>query len=113
MPGDCWIKWNSVVRTHIFSDRLILAGSDTKLCYLLPSWDMSFHGEVRGGEYHESQDQWISKGGLSLSGDEEFAWWFMIHSSSMQVGAATWEKFKVLPFRMKIQGLTLISCAWQ
>jgi hypothetical protein len=26
-----------------------------KLCYFLPSGDFSFHGEVRGGEYHEVQ----------------------------------------------------------
>jgi hypothetical protein len=74
---------------------------------------MSFHGEVRGGECHESRDQWTSNGGSSLCDDEEFAWCFRIRSSSMQVGATTQEKLTVLPFRVKIQGLALIGCAWQ
>jgi hypothetical protein len=30
---------------------------------------------------------------------------------ALQVGAATQVKFRVLPFRMKIQGLALIGCA--
>jgi hypothetical protein len=37
LPGDCWIGWNLVVRTHIFSDRLVSGGGGAKLCYLLPS----------------------------------------------------------------------------
>jgi hypothetical protein len=31
----------------------------------------------------------------------------------MKVGAAAQVKFKVLPFRVKIQGMALIDCAWQ
>jgi hypothetical protein len=63
----------------------------------LSSWDMSFsfHGEVRGEERHGSRDLRIGPGGLT----------FCI---SVQVGAS--EKFKVLPFRVKIQVLALISC---
>jgi hypothetical protein len=34
-------------------------------------------------------------------------------SSGMRVGATAQEKFKILPFRVKIQGLALIGCAWQ
>jgi hypothetical protein len=39
-----------------------------KLCYLLPSWDTSltFHGEIRGEEYHGSRDLRTSNGGSSL-----------------------------------------------
>jgi hypothetical protein len=31
----------------------------------------------------------------------------------MQVEATALEEFIVLPFRLKIQGLALIGCAWQ
>jgi D-ribose pyranose/furanose isomerase RbsD len=34
-------------------------------------------------------------------------------SNGMRVGATAHEKFKILPFRVKIQGLVLIGCAWQ
>jgi hypothetical protein len=36
MPGDGWIGWDSVVRSHIFSDRLVLEGalqSSIVYCY--------------------------------------------------------------------------------
>jgi hypothetical protein len=47
-----------------------------KLCYMLPSWDMSLtiNDEVRGEECHGSRDLRTSNGGSSLCGDEEFAW---------------------------------------
>ena len=52
-----------------------------------------------------------SNGGSNLSRDEELAWCFMTWSSGMYVGATTYVKSEVLPFRMKIQGLALIGCA--
>jgi hypothetical protein len=51
---DCWIGWDLTVCTHV-SGRMASGGSDVKLRYLLPSWDMSvfhFQGEDTGGEYH-------------------------------------------------------------
>ena len=52
-----------------------------------------------------------SNGDLSLCGDEELAWSFRIRSSGMEVGTTTQVKLKVLPFKVKIQGLVLIDCA--
>jgi hypothetical protein len=71
----------------------------------------SFHGA--SGECHCRQDLWASNGGFCLCGDEELARCSMTSSSGMQVGATAQEKSKVLFFRMKIQGLALIGCAWQ
>jgi hypothetical protein len=71
----------------------------------------SFHGA--SGECHCRQDLWASNGGFYLCGDEELARCSMTSSSGMQVGATAQEKSKVLSFRMKIQGLALIGCAWQ
>jgi hypothetical protein len=34
-------------------------------------------------------------------------------SGLMQLGAAAHAKFRVLSFKVKIQGLALIGCAWQ
>ena len=48
-----------------------------------------------------------------LCDDEELAWSFGFRSIGMFVGVTTQVKFKVLPFRVKIQGLALIGCAWQ
>jgi hypothetical protein len=71
----------------------------------------SFH--VASEEYHGSRDLRTINVGLSLCGDEELAWWLVTWSSSMQVRATTHEKFKVLHFKVKIQGLALIGCALQ
>jgi hypothetical protein len=47
-----------------------------------------------------------SNGGSSLCGDEELTWWFVILSSGIGMwGATAQEKFKVLPCRVKVQGL--------
>jgi hypothetical protein len=34
----------------------------------------SSHGEIGGGECHESRDKWTSNGGLYLRDSEKFAW---------------------------------------
>jgi hypothetical protein len=56
-----------------FPDRLVSGEIGARLCYL---WGMSFsfHGEVRGGEWHGRRDLRTSNGGSSLCGDEELAW---------------------------------------
>jgi hypothetical protein len=66
MPADCWIIWDSVVSTHVFSDHLI--SEEARRSYLLLSWDISFmvHDEVRGGELHGRQALRIINGGSSL-----------------------------------------------
>jgi hypothetical protein len=63
-------------------------GSVVKLCCPLPSWDTSFtvYSEVRGREWHISQDLRTSNGGSCLCEDEELAWWFMTCSSGMASG---------------------------
>jgi hypothetical protein len=53
------------------------------------------------------EDQWCSE----LDGEVELAWSFVTSNSDMFVGATAQEKFRVLSFRVKIQGLTLIGCA--
>ena len=60
---------------------------------------------------HESRDQRTSNDDLNLCGDEEPFWSFGFRSSGMKVGVTKQVKFKVLPFIVKIQGLTLINCA--
>jgi hypothetical protein len=98
MPGDCWIGWYSVVRTHTFIWSFGFRGSASKLCWLLISWStFSFHDV--GGKWHGSRDLWSNNGGSSLGGEEELAWCFMTWSSGMRVGAIAQEKFKALPFR--------------
>jgi hypothetical protein len=42
MPRDCWIRWYSVMRIHIFSNRLVLEVAVAKLCCMFPSWDTSY-----------------------------------------------------------------------
>jgi hypothetical protein len=51
------------------------------------------------------------KGGSNLGGDDELTWCFMNWISDMQLCAIAKEKFIVLLFIVKIQGLTLIGCA--
>jgi hypothetical protein len=34
---------------------------------------LMFHGEARGGEFHERRDLRTSNGGSNLHGDDEFA----------------------------------------
>jgi hypothetical protein len=75
-------------------------GSGAKLCSLLPSRWHLVHGELRDGEYHEDRIGGLANGGLSLCTVEGLAWCSGFRSSSMQVGAATRVKFRVLPFRM-------------
>jgi hypothetical protein len=75
--------------------------------------NFSFQGEVGGGDWHESRYLRTSNGGSILCGDEELAWCFRIHGSSMQVGPTTHVKFNVLPLKVKIKDLALIGCTWQ
>jgi hypothetical protein len=53
------------------------------------------------------EEQWWSE----LYGEVELAWSFVTANSDMFVGATAQEKFRVLYFRVKIQGLALIGCA--
>jgi hypothetical protein len=55
------------------------------------------------------EEQWWSE----LDGEVELAWSFVTANSDMFVGVTAQEKFRVLSFRVKIQGLALIGCAWQ
>jgi hypothetical protein len=112
MPGVCRIGWDSVMHTHVLLWPFGFRGSVLKLCWLLISWSMfSFHDADE--EWHGSRDLRSSNGSSSLDGREELAWWFVTWNNGMQVGETSQEKFKVLPCRVKIQGLVLIGCAWQ
>jgi hypothetical protein len=66
MPEDCWIWWNSVVRTRVFIWPFSFRGSASKLCMFL------FYDA--GRECHERRDLGTSYGGSCLGGDEELAW---------------------------------------
>jgi hypothetical protein len=54
-----------------------------------------------------------SNGILSLYSNDELAWCFMTRINGIGKWVTTHEKFKVLPYRVKIQGLALIGCAYQ
>ena len=88
-------------------------GSGAKLCSVLTPSDILVHGEVRRREYYEGRIRGLANGELSLRAVEGLAWCSGLRSSGMQVAAATQVKFRVLPFRVKIQGLALTGCAWQ
>jgi hypothetical protein len=55
------------------------------------------------------EEQWWSV----LGGEVELAWSFKTSNNDLYVGANAQEKFRVLSFRVKIQGLALIGCACQ
>jgi hypothetical protein len=65
------------------------------------------------GECHGSRDMRTGNGGSSLCGKVELAWWLMTRSSGFESGATSQERSKVLPCRVKIQGLALVDCTWQ
>jgi hypothetical protein len=46
-----------------------------------------------------------------LGGEVELAWSFVTSNIDLYVGATAQEKFRVLSFRVKIQGLALTGCA--
>jgi hypothetical protein len=64
-------------------------------------------------EVHEGRRGGLAKGGSNLRAVERLAWCSGLHISSMKVEVITQVKFKVLPFRMKTQGLVLTGCAWR
>jgi hypothetical protein len=113
MPGVCWIGWYSVIHTYAFISTVWFWRERCEALSFVAIRRLLVHGEVRGGEYHEGRIGGLAIGGLSLYTVEGFPWCFGFHNSSMQVGAATHVKFRILPFRMKIQGLVLIGCASQ
>jgi hypothetical protein len=53
------------------------------------------------GECHGSRDLWTGHGGLSLCAEVDLAGVSRLGATSLKVGAAAQEKFKVLLFRMK------------
>jgi hypothetical protein len=115
MPGDCWIGWDSVGRTHIFIWPFGFRGSVAKLCWLFPPCDVISRSMVKSasGECHGCRVLENCIGGLSLFSKEELALWFLTCSIDMVRRATVHEKFKVRPCRVKTQGLALIGCAWQ
>jgi hypothetical protein len=113
MPGVCWIEWYSVVHTHAFILTDWFWRERREALSFVAIRQLLVHGEVRGREYHEGRIGGLAIGGSSLYTVKGLAWCCGFHNSSMQVGAATHVKFRVFPFRMKIQGLTLIGCTWQ
>jgi hypothetical protein len=110
MSGVCWIGWYSVKRTHDFIPTIWFWRKWCKALSFVAIKRLLVHGEVRGGEYHEGRIGGLAIGGLSLYTVEGLSWCSGFRGSSMQVGAATQVKFRVLHFKMKIQGLALIGC---
>jgi hypothetical protein len=95
-----------------YSNRLVLKGaarSSILCCHLItigPWWSQRWQISWR-------QDWRTSYVGLSLCTVEGLSWCSRFHNSNMNVGAAAQVKFRVSPFKVKIQGLALIGCAWQ
>ena len=44
--GDCWIGWDSVVRTRVFSLAVWFQRERFELCWLLISWSKLFRSMV-------------------------------------------------------------------
>jgi hypothetical protein len=55
------------------------------------------------------EEQWWPE----LGGEVELAWCFVTSNSDLYAGATAQEKFRVLSFTVKIQGVALIGCVWQ
>jgi hypothetical protein len=112
-PGGCRIGWNSVERTHVFySCRLVTEGA----------FQSSAGGYYHGARFRSvvlaENDMEAEICGLAMVTRVWVARrnWLRdrcLWSNDMRVGATAQEKFKILPFRVKIQGLALIGCAWQ
>jgi hypothetical protein len=83
------------------------------MLYSVLTSDDMIHGEIRGVEniMKAGFEDWQWK--FESVWFEGLSWCSGFRSSSMQVGVSTQVKFRVLPFRMKIQRLDLIGCAWQ
>jgi hypothetical protein len=87
MHGDCWTRWDSVIRTYAPPpDHLVLeaGGSDTLLMVAIKGYVL-VHGEDRGGECHESLDLRTSTGGSSLCSDEN-----LLGVSSFVAAVCSW-----------------------
>ena len=80
---------------------------------VLTSSDYGSMMKVGRREFHEGRRGGLAKGGSSLRAVEGLAWCSRLYISGMKVGATTQVKFRVLPFRVKTQGLALTGCAWQ
>jgi hypothetical protein len=74
--------------------------------------DFRFMVKSASGECQES-DLRLTNGVLSLCGDGNWLGDSWLGAVTSKVGTTTQEKFKVLPFRVKIQGLALIACVWK
>jgi hypothetical protein len=75
MLGVFWIGWDSVVRTHNFSDHLVLEGALEALL-VVPILGHAFSPMVKsaGGECHGRRYLGTSNDDLTLCGDDELAW---------------------------------------
>jgi hypothetical protein len=101
--------------THVLFWPFGFRGSKAKLCCLLPSCDMSY------GPWWSQR--WRMTWKPSFWGSAMVVWVFVttrtclvicdLKQQHRKVGAIAQVKFKSLPCRVKIQGLVLISCAWQ
>ena len=92
MPGDCWIGWYSIVRTHVFSLTVWFQRERFEALLVVTIMEHAFLFYGAGGECHGRRDLRTSNGGLSLCGDEELARCFMTWRSGMYVGATVQEK---------------------
>jgi hypothetical protein len=103
-PGDYWIRWDSIVRTHIFWP-----------FGLLSLWDTSYGPWSSQRQRMTWQLRFL---GLAMVVQVIMAMrnllgnlWLVAAASAS--GVTTRENFKVLSYRVKFQGLTLIDCVWQ
>ena len=75
LPGDCRIGWESVARSHVFSDRLVseeASRSSAVCCHCGHAFCFTVKSEC--GEGHGGLHPRTSYGGSIPGGDKEFAW---------------------------------------
>jgi hypothetical protein len=110
-----WIRWDSVVRPCVFIWPFGFRGSVGKLYWLLPSygtfshpwWSQLAENVMEAKIWGPAVVVWILVARWNWLGDS------CLGEAASKVRATTHVKSEFLPCGMKIQGLTLIGCAWQ
>jgi hypothetical protein len=74
MPGDCWLGWDSVVRTIVFSDRLVSEGA-WRSSIICCHYETRLLSMVKSETKNDMEAKFLmtSSGGSSFCGNGELA----------------------------------------
>jgi hypothetical protein len=112
MPRVCWIRWNSVERTHVFPTVWFERERWEALLAITVMGMLSLPWQSRVAENVMEAEIWGLAMRIQLfAAKVNWVGELCFGTVAVEVGATSQEKFKIVPSRVEIKGPVLIGCA--